>query len=273
MTRGLRHAVARLIRGGCRLALALWRERSASPTIEFALVAPVMFSMLAGTYDITQVFLAMRQATSTAQEIVQIATEQAVQPDQSNALTVDQAKQAMTALYAMIPGLKTGADTSLYSVTLSAIVFVANAGCVPGGACTYAGSIMWSVALPPPGLPVTRTPCGLVTQVGSDQQATINNLPITGMSTLSSVVVADVSYRYQPLFSGFVTGPITLQRTAFLPPRAGTPSQYVQYDKDNASTNPAVCHAAPPNTDAKKENRGADLNNKGSVENENKGSK
>lgn len=253
MAREPRRAAARLIRGACRLAPALLRDRSGSPAIEFALVAPVMFGILAGSYDITQILIAMRRATSTAQEIAQIATELAVQPDQSNALTVNQAKQAMTAIYAMIPGLKTGTDTSQYSVTLSAIVFVANAGCVVGGKCTYVGTIMWSIALPSPGQPVTRTLCSSVTQVTSDQQATIGNLPTTGMTTLTSVVVADVSYKYQPLFSGFVTGPITLQRTAFLPPRAGKPSQYVQYDQANASNDTAVCHAVPPNQGSEKD--------------------
>lgn len=61
------------------------------------------------------------------------------------------------------------------------------------------------------------------------------------MTTLASVVVADMSYKYQPLFGRFITGPITLQRTAFLPPRAGKPSQYVHYDHDNPATTPAVC--------------------------------
>ena len=212
-----------------------------------------MFTILAGSYDVTQILIAMRRVTSTAQEIVQIATEQAVQPDQSNALTVQQAYQAMTAIYALIPGLKSGADTSPYSVTLSAVVFVANTGCVVGGTCTYVGTTMWSVALPSPGLPVTRTPCGVVTQVGSNQQAMLSNLPTSGMSTLTSVVVADVSYKYQPLFSGFVTGPVTLQRTAFLPPRAGKPSQYVQYDTANASNDAAVCHAASLNQGSTKD--------------------
>ena len=269
MMRRLRRAATRLIRGGCRLVPVLLHDQSGTPAIEFALIAPVMFTILAGSYDATQIFIAMRQVTSTAQEIVQIATEQAVQPDQSNALTVAQAKQAMTAIYAMIPRLKSGADASRFSVTLSGIVFTANTGCVVGGTCTYAGIVMWSVALPSPGQPVTRTPCGVVVQVGSDQQATINNLPVNGMTTLSSVVVADVSYTYQPLFSRFVTGPVTLQRTSFLPPRAGTPSQYVQYDKDNASTDPAVCQPVSATTAS---NRGNDLSNKGSVATENKGS-
>ena len=231
-----------------------------------------MFTILAGSYDVTQILIAMRRVTSTAQEIVQIATEQAVQPDQSNALTVQQAYQAMTAIYAMFPGLKSGADTVQYSVTLSAVVFTPTPpDCVAGSSCTYVGNVMWSVSLPSPGQPVTR--CGPVIQVSTDQQATISNLPTSGMTTLTSVVVADVSYNYQPLFSGFVTGPITLRRTAFLPPRAGKPSQYVQYDKGNASTTPVVCPAASSDTDSNNGNRGNDLNNKGSVENENKGSK
>ena len=264
----LRRAAARLVGGGCRLARGLLRDRSGSPGIEFALVAPPMFAMLTGTYDLTQYLIAMRRATSTVQEIVQIATELAVQPDQTNALTVSQAKQAMTAIYAMFPGLNTGADASPFSVTLSAIVFVAtNQGCVPGstGTCTYAGTVMWSVALPPPGQAATRAPCGAITKVGSDQQATLSNLPISDMSTLTSVVVADVSYTYRPLFSSFVTGPITMQRTAFLPPRAGMPTDYVQYDRDNAAADSAVCHPVAAN-------RGNDLNNKGSVADANKGS-
>ncbi len=241
--RRFRRAIAKLIRSGCRLTPALLRDRSGTPAIEFALLAPVMFTMLAGSYDITQIFIAMREVTGTALAIVQIATEQSVQPDQSNALTVQQAYQAMTAIYAMIPRLKSGADTSQYSVTLSAVVFVTSPpGCVAGSNCAYVGNIAWSVALLPPGLPVTRTPCSVVTQVASNQQATASNLPTSGMTTLTSVVIADVSYEYQPLFSGFVTGPITLQHTAFLPPRAGMPTQYVQYDKDHASTNLAVCH-------------------------------
>lgn len=212
------------------------------PAIEFALIAPVMFTILAGSYDVTQILIAMRQVTSTAQEIVQIATEQAVQPDQSNALTVQQAYQAMTAIYAMIPRLKSGADASQYSVTLSAVVFSANKGCVVGGACTYVAGTAWSVALPQ-GLQVTRR-CDEVQQVTPDQQATISNLPTSGMTTLTSVLVADVSYRYRPLFSGFITGPVTMQSTAFLPPRAGKPEQFVQYDRANASNNPAVCDLA-----------------------------
>lgn len=217
---------------------ALPRDRAGSPAIEFALLAPVMLVMLTGSYDLTQVLIAMRRVTSAAQEIVQIATELSVQPDQTTSLTVTQDYQAQSAIYALIPGLKSGADTSQFSVTLSAVVFVATpSGCTAGVNCAYSANTAWSVPLLRGGQ--TR-PCGAVTQVASSQQATIANLPTSGMTALSSVVVADVSYVYQPLFSGFLTGPLTLRRTAFLPPRAGKPTQYVQYDLANA-TDPAIC--------------------------------
>lgn len=222
------------------MATALRLDRSGTPALEFALIAPVMFSILAGTYDVTQIFIAMRQVTSATQEIVQIATEQAVQPDQTISLTPQQAYQAQTAIYAMIPRLKSGADTSPYSVTLSAIVLVATPpGCVAGNGCTYVANTAWSTALSL-GLKVRR-PCGAVTQVAPTEPATMTNLPIWGMTTVTSVVVADVTYKYQPLFSGFITGPLTLQRTSFLPPRAGKPTDYVTYDKDNVGKNADIC--------------------------------
>lgn len=238
--RRLRRAGAKLIHGGSCLAAALLRDRDGTPALEFAIIAPVMFLILAGTYDVTQIFIAMRQVTSTTQEIVQIATQQAVQPDQSISLTVNQAKQAMTAIYAMMPGLKSGADTSQFSVTLSAIVLVASPpGCVAGNGCTYTANTAWSTPLSL-GQSVRRS-CGVVTQVAPTEPATMTNLPIWGMTTVTSVVIADVIYKYKPLFSGFITGPVILQRTAFLPPRAGKPTDYVQYDKKNALTNRDIC--------------------------------
>ena len=223
-----------------RRAAALCRDRTATSAIEFAVLAPVMLVLLSGSYDITRVLIAMRQVTGTAQQIVQIATEQSVQPDQSTSLTIQQGYQAQTAIYALIPALKSGLDTSLFSVTLSAVVFTATpAGCTPGKDCVYVAHLAWSTALPQ-GVAATR-PCGVVAQVAPSQPASIANLQTAGMTAVTSIVVADVSYVYRPLFGGFVTGPLTLQRTAFLPPRAGKPTQYVQYDLAHTTTNPAIC--------------------------------
>jgi Flp pilus assembly protein TadG len=219
----------------------LLRCRAGSPGIEFAIVAPVMLTVLTGAYDITQLLIAQRRVFVTAQEIVEIATELSIQPNQSMALTTTQAYQAETAIYALIPGLRTGSDPSQFFVTLSSAVFTATpAGCTPGVNCSYVVNTAWSTPLPQSTTPVTR-PCGAIAQVAPTQQVTINNLPTAGMTGLQSLVIADVTYIYQPLFTGFVFGPITVQRTAFLPPRTGSAVQYVEYDVANAATDPYVC--------------------------------
>lgn len=219
---------------------ALLRARSGSPAIEFALLAPVMLILLSGSYDITQLLIARQQVISTTQQIVEIATELSIQPDQSTSLTTTQAYQAETAIYALMPGLKSGADTNKFSVTLSAVVFTATpAGCVAGVNCTYVANTAWSTTLSL-GVQATR-PCGVIAQVASTQQATINNLPTAGMTALTSIVVADVSYVYRPIFTGFITGFVTLQQTAFLPPRLSTVTPYVEYDLAHSTTNASVC--------------------------------
>jgi Flp pilus assembly protein TadG len=231
-------------------ATALLRCRRGSPAMEFVLVAPVMIILLTGSYDITQLLIARSEVISAAQEIVEIATELSVQPDQSISLTTNQAYQAQTAIFALMPGLKSGAGTNPFAVTLSAVVFTATpAGCVAGGnptavppvpACIYVANTAWSNALPQSTPSVTRA-CGVVAQVTPTQPTSIANLPTAGMTALTSLVVADVSYTYWPLFSGFMTGPVVLQRTAFLPPRSGAPTAYVEYDLTNAATDPSIC--------------------------------
>ena len=100
--------------------------------MEFALIAPVMFILLTGSYDITQLLIARQQVISTAQQIVEIATELSIQPDQTTSLTINQAYQAETAIYAIMPRLKSGSDTNKFSVTLSSAVFTATpASCTP----------------------------------------------------------------------------------------------------------------------------------------------
>jgi Flp pilus assembly protein TadG len=223
----------------------LSRDRSGSPAMEFALIAPVMFILLSESYDVTQLLIARQQVTTAAQQIVEIATELSIQPDQSTSLTVNQAYQAETAIYALMPRLRLGSDTNKFSVTLSAAVFASTpAGCTQGVDCAYVASTAWSTMLSlstlSPRVPVVRA-CGVIPQVDATQQATIANLPTAGMSTVTSLVIADVTYVYEPLFSGFVLGPVTLSRTAFLPPRVGSATQYVQYDLANSTTNSSIC--------------------------------
>jgi Flp pilus assembly protein TadG len=221
-------------------ATGLLKDRSGSPALEFALIAPVMLMLLAGAYDVTRLLLVMRQLSSASLQIVQIATEQSMQPDQTISLTVQQVYQAQTAIYAVFPRMQSGNDTSAFSVTLSAAVYTASpANCVPGVTCTYTAKVAWSKALAL-GTQVIR-PCGTISQVTSATRATIGTIPTAGMISVTSMLIADVTYQYMPMFTGTFTGPVSLRHTAFLMPRTGTSTQYVQYDIANGAANTSVC--------------------------------
>lgn len=213
--------------------------RRASAGLEFAIIAPVMGTMVVGVFDITRAMIAYRQVTNVAQSVTEIATEMSVQADQTTSLTTTQARTAMTAIYALIPGLKSGADNSAFSVTLSAVVFSASPSGCSGAGCTYTGNVAWSTYLAQ-GSTALRA-CGKVAQVAAGTAVTMSNLPTAGMTALTSVLVADVSYTYTPLFTSFVTGSFVMSRTAMLPPRSGPASQYVQYDIAGYKTDPSVC--------------------------------
>ncbi len=220
-----------------RARQGLGRDRRGSPALEFAIILPVMVTMLMGVFDASQALIAMRQVTTASQEIAEIATELSVQPDGSTSLTPTQAYQSSTAVFAIMPQLKAQAPSTGFAVTLSAVVFKATpTGCTSN--CVITASTAWSVPLSL-GRAVTR-PCGVLAQVSASTSPSLTTLPTAGMTALSSVVVADVSYTFTPLFGRFF-GSFSIFRSTFLPPRVGTAQQYVEYDTANATTDKSIC--------------------------------
>lgn len=47
--------------------------------------------------------------------------------------------------------------------------------------------------------------------------------------------MVDIFYQFHPMFFTFITGPIPMLRSAYLPPRIGTNSQYVVYSPAGTS--------------------------------------
>jgi hypothetical protein len=71
--------------------------------------------------------------------------------------------------------------------------------------------------------------CGALTQVAAGTSPSLATLPTAGLTGLSSLIVADVQYTFSPLFLKFITGPISMFRSAYLPTRVGSATMYVQY--------------------------------------------
>ncbi len=190
----------------------LGRSRRGLAGIEFALLLPVLLSCLAGATDLSLAVITGRRLTVAAQSVGIIASTMAVQTSSLNTLSGLQAWQATTAPFALFPQWLTAAvQPGAYSITLSGVDFVsAGAG--------YAASTQWSVANPSGSIKLR--PCGSLAAVPDDSTITATTLP-AGVFGPTSVLVADVSTIFTPVFTSIFVGNVPMSRSAFVSPRAG----------------------------------------------------
>jgi hypothetical protein len=202
--------------------------------VEFALIMPMMVTALLGVVDVCRAVLAWQLITSAAEEAAEIATAEASTPTAlgNYQLTDAQVQAATSAIYAFMPAVNTGNggnDNSPFSVTLSAIAYttVATAACPANSACT-AWSVVGSFGnnLAPT---LDERACTALGQVAAGSAPSLSTVPTAGVTGLSSLIVADVQYTFTPLFLAFITGPIAMFRSAYLPTRVGSATPYVQY--------------------------------------------
>jgi Flp pilus assembly protein TadG len=204
--------------------------------VEFAVISPVMMSIVIGAMDTTQAIVMQRRTIEVAQQVGEIATLLAVQPNQTTSLTPAQAQQAESVIFAILPQLRSAVGNPTFAVTVSDVVF-------SGTSPNYTANMAWSVPLSY-GLDVYR-PCGVVnqttptgTQRGSNTGDHWTTVPTSGMtSSLSSVLVVDVRVQFTPFFLNLITGSFTIYETAYFNQRSIV-SSYITYD---TSADPNVC--------------------------------
>ena len=223
--------------------------REGIATIEFALIAPVMFILLSGVYDIARVLILSSEVNDAANTIAITASNIAVaNADGTVQITYSQAQQALSLVYAEMPWVRLGIERGARTASLSSVSFQAVSGqctasstqncynAVVGFSLAYADSV--KIASNTPGNSTsfsssnaTRSCTGYLTQIGPTDayktgQTALNTLRTDNVTTPDAVMVADVSYTYTPIYH-FITGStIVLQHTVFSPLRAGT-SAYV----------------------------------------------
>jgi Flp pilus assembly protein TadG len=224
-----------------RIAIvALLRARRGIAALEFALIAPIMVILTLGVVDATRALLAFQQITSAAQQVAEIGTARA----SVNELASDGNLQvydfdvaaAASAIYAYIPRLRpdVGGDNSSYVVTVTSVAFTASQN-------GYTASTAWS-AVGETGGPADASqtpfrPCGGLVLTAAGTPPSMSTLPILTtppLVGLTSLLVVDVQYKFSPLFLQWITGPIEMHRTAYLPPRAAT--VYIEYSSPASAT-------------------------------------
>lgn len=196
-------------------------SRAGVAGLEFALVSPVLIALLLGTIDLSAALLTARRMGLAAGSIAEIATTSSAQTQALNVLTDVQAWQATTAAFAFFPGWTAVTSRQTFAITLSDVVFTATpAGC--GQNCAYTAHVMWSVANK---LGIARLrACGPLAKVPNDNATDYGTLP-AGNFGPTSLLVADISYTFQPYFFGFLIGDIPMMQSAYVSPRANNTTE------------------------------------------------
>jgi Flp pilus assembly protein TadG len=196
---------------------AIRQPRAGIAGLEFALLAPVLLTLFLGTIDISGALLTARRMEIAAGSVAEIGTTGAAQTQALNVLTDVQAWQATTAAFALFPGWTEKSANGTFAITLSAVDFTATpAGCTQH--CNYTAAIVWSVANEL-GAKQTRQ-CGPVASAPDADATSYTTLP-AGNFGKTSLLVADISYTFQPIFFGFLFGNIPMMQSAYVSPRIG----------------------------------------------------
>lgn len=249
-----------------RLTEGLWRRTEAFVALEFALIAPVMIFTLLAAADIANAISITRRMTNTADVIAQLVTQQTSSGQITGTINDIELSQDFNAVITTIPDVL--GDSSMkginwqsdIEVIASSVTFGPSATCTPATTpaptCTDA-SVTWSVGFNNPtgtgngSFPADKRPCGFnslsqeTTNTDNPSLGTVLTKLPPGLYAPGTVIVVDVIYVFNPLFTKFLTGPFTFTRTAFLPPRFFT---QLTYTPGPAASPPLTNCVIPPGT-------------------------
>ena len=230
--------------------------------VEFALVVPTLVLLIIGAFDIAKVMILYEQVENAAHTIPVTASNLAVQADFSTSLTVDQVQQALSAMFAEIPWIRSGNETGTRSVTMSSVTFIQTVPtCLPSAtvACAAKPNVAWSVSYnrtwsgsptDPNAAGFTNVvrACGVLNQTlpTAGSVADLTSLRTASVVNPTPILVVDVHYRYTPVFFNFVTGPVDLWASSYWPVRSAASNtavsqQYTKYDIANKLLGAGKC--------------------------------
>ncbi len=242
----------------------LGETRSVS-SVEFALMVPIIFTLVAAVYDIARALIAWEEVNNAASAVVQAAQKLSVSAGTPvTQLTYTQMQTAMTSVYAQMPRLNLGNGTGMFNgpfaVTLSGVEYYPTctytnfASCTGGPQTPYT---LWSSNLtfggqellkPVPGQTNTLLrACGPLTPVASfpnnANQLNVMISPVlagTTSMTMAPQVVADVRYTFSPYFFFFVKS-VTFWASATMPSPVGDPSTPISFNSTDDNGNVVGC--------------------------------
>ncbi|MDB5532311.1 MAG: uncharacterized protein JWO28_626 [Hyphomicrobiales bacterium] len=192
-----------------------WRrlgaDRRGVAAVEFALILPLMLTLYLGTSELTQGVMASRKATLVARALSDLVGQLAA----GNAMTDTEATNIFNAATAVMSPF----PTSSLKMTITSVEFVANAAATN----KYDAKPRWTIIRNGG----TARPCAKLTAVANTVKPASTNMP-NGMYQSGSIIVADVSYTYDPPFGKALlewsqtASVVNMSQTTYMRPRNQT---------------------------------------------------
>jgi Flp pilus assembly protein TadG len=192
-----------------------WRrlgaDRRGVAAVEFALILPLMLTLYLGTSELTQGVMASRKATLVARALSDLVGQLAA----GNTMTNTEATNIFNAATAVMSPF----PTSSLKMTITSVEFVANAAATN----KYDAKPRWTIIRNGG----TARPCAKLTAVANTVKPASTNMP-NGMYQSGSIIVADVSYTYDPPFGKALlewsqtASVVNMSQTTYMRPRNQT---------------------------------------------------
>jgi len=189
----------------------LCADRRGVAAVEFALILPLMLLLYLGTSELTQGVMASRKATLVARALSDLTGQLAA----GSTMTDAEATNIFNAATAVMSPF----STSSLKMTITSVEFVANSAATN----KYDAKPRWTIVRNN----ATPRACAILGAVSNTTKPASNNMP-NGMYQSGSIIVADVSYTYDPPFGKALlewsktASVINMSQTTYMRPRNQT---------------------------------------------------
>jgi len=237
--------LSRFILAAAHRAKVFGRARQAFAIIEFALVLPILVTMMLGSVDAARLIIAAQKTTQVASTIAEMLSQN--NPGQTPSpspgpqgqtkiypvtyLDLDFAISSTMVIFPQV--LQDAASKGIswqsdISISIAGICFGSSSGSCStsctAATCTYA-NVAWNSG-------PNKRPCGTAQLSAPDTAAPSPTALPTDIFATSpvSVIAVDVVYNYTPVFGLGIFGTIPLRRTSYLAPRNAPAGSWLSYN-------------------------------------------
>ena len=211
-----------------RRLIGFARARSAIAALEFAIILPVLVVFMLGGAETARFIYISRSMTNLAYSLATRIAERTTAYN-FNDVVFDYYSTVVTTPFLLGDAASRGTQWNYdVALTTSSVIFTpVPATCTSN--CTYKAKVAWSVNSPIAG----QRSCTVAPTSQADSiTTTLSTLP-QDIYASGSVIVADVSYSYTPIFGSRVIPAVTIRRSYFMQPRYQFPIPYTAVGFDN----------------------------------------